>query len=337
MDIDYVITWVDGTDPQHKAKRQQFASETQFSCDIQPEKQYEPRYSSDGEIYYNIASALKYAPFIRRIFIVTDHQKPALLGAFVQEGKYRPDFLQIVSHDEIFAGLDAARPTFNSLAIETVLWRIPGLSEHFIYGNDDVFFNAPVTPADFFRDGLPVFHGRWKSAEDRRLKYKLRQFLAKVSSYKNDRPRHRIFLWRGAALARMKRKYLCMGHYAFALRKSTFERFFAQNPDVLKRQLSFRYRNEAQFNSVSLANHLEMVQNGIAPVTEPGLAYVDETVHKTEVEKIRQGVVPFGCIQEMGGYKVETRMELHRIMMDKFADTLPEEVRQMLIRELAVS
>ncbi|AQS41874.1 MAG: Hypothetical protein BHV28_11880 [Candidatus Tokpelaia hoelldobleri] len=337
MDIDYVITWVDGVDARHKAKRQQFASETHFSPGVLSEKQYEPRYSSDGEIYYNIASVLKYAPFIRRIFIVTDNQKPALLDAFVQEGKCKADFLQLVSHDEIFAGLEAARPTFNSLAIETVLWRIPGLSEHFIYGNDDVFFNAPVTPNDFFRNGLPVFHGKWKRAEDRRLKYKLRQFLAKVSSYRNDRPRHRIFLWRGAALARMKRRYLCMGHYSFALRKSTFERFFAQNPDVLKRQLSFRYRNEAQFNSVSLANHLEMVQNGIVPVREPGLAYVDEIVHKTEMEKIRQGVVPFGCIQGMGGYKAAARMRLHRIMIEKFADTLPESVKHMLMSELAVS
>ncbi|MDE8160206.1 capsule biosynthesis protein CapK, partial [Erysipelothrix rhusiopathiae] len=33
--------------------------------------------------------------------------------------------------------------------------RIEGLSEHFVYFNDDMFLNKPVTPEDFFKEGLP--------------------------------------------------------------------------------------------------------------------------------------------------------------------------------------
>lgn len=41
-------------------------------------------------------------------------------------------------------------PTFSSPAIETHIHRIPGLSQKFIYLNDDVMFGKDVWPDDFF-------------------------------------------------------------------------------------------------------------------------------------------------------------------------------------------
>jgi hypothetical protein len=58
----------------------------------------------------------------------------------------------VVSHREIFG--DTGRlPTFNSQAIESRLHRIPGLAEHFLYLNDDVFLARPVPPELFFTPG----------------------------------------------------------------------------------------------------------------------------------------------------------------------------------------
>lgn len=43
-------------------------------------------------------------------------------------------------------------PTFNSGTIEMFLQNIPGLSEHFIYANDDFFMIKPCTYLDFFTE-----------------------------------------------------------------------------------------------------------------------------------------------------------------------------------------
>ena len=46
-------------------------------------------------------------------------------------------------------------PTFNSCAIELHMHKIEGLSEHFVYFNDDIIINSHIDPDYFFRDGLP--------------------------------------------------------------------------------------------------------------------------------------------------------------------------------------
>lgn len=65
----------------------------------------------------------------------------------------------LVNHSQIFGtNFRTSLPTFNSQAIECHLHCIPGLSEHFIYLNDDMFFGNHVQPADFFSDGVPLFN-----------------------------------------------------------------------------------------------------------------------------------------------------------------------------------
>ena len=44
-------------------------------------------------------------------------------------------------------------PTHNSQAVECQLHHIPGLAEHFLYSNDDMFFGRPVARTMFFSPG----------------------------------------------------------------------------------------------------------------------------------------------------------------------------------------
>lgn len=122
--IDAVITWVDGNDPAHRAKR--IAAMAEAGLSGRSNATYETRFLDNGEIYYCIASILKYAPFIRHIYVVTDNQKPTKIDDFVLEGICDKDRIRIVDHKEILAGYDEAMPTFNSLTLESVLWRIEG-------------------------------------------------------------------------------------------------------------------------------------------------------------------------------------------------------------------
>lgn len=327
MDIDYVIAWVDGQDPKHIQARKEFAP---ASSRIHYEATTEERFHDNGEIYYHIASIIKYAPFIRRVFIITDNQKPAYLDSFAKEGLCEPSFLKIVSHDEIFAGLDAVRPTFNARAIEAVLWRIPELSEHFIYANDDFFLNAPQRELDFYRDGFPVLQGTMEPSENKRLKYRLRKLFSRVSSYQYSFPKYRMAQWKGAVLAGVTGSFLNVHHYPHPLRRSTFEDFFSENNDILRKQISYRYRDVAQFNSVSLANHLEISRYKV-PVFPPAeLAYIDFTKSKAvpaEIEKIRTGVTPYGCVQGWELFEPDTREQIRDLLTTKFQGSLPADIR----------
>ncbi|SCW69313.1 Membrane protein involved in the export of O-antigen and teichoic acid [Ruminococcaceae bacterium YRB3002] len=105
------------------------------------------RFRENHEIYYSLRSVARYAPWINHIYIVTNSEMPDWLD--LSDSK-----ITIVKHEEIMP--QELLPCYNCTVIETWLWKIPGLSEVFIYGNDDTFFGSEVTPDFFFRDGKPV-------------------------------------------------------------------------------------------------------------------------------------------------------------------------------------
>lgn len=139
-----VYLWVDGSDPEWQTRRSAFTGQkldnTEANC--------KGRYSDNGELRYNLRAVEKYAPWIRRIFIVTDDQTPDWLDTSNPR-------VVMVRHRDILP--EISQPCFNSSLIEHFLYKIPELSEHFLYANDDTFINKPVTPEMFFApDGLPI-------------------------------------------------------------------------------------------------------------------------------------------------------------------------------------
>ncbi|MFF3489704.1 stealth family protein [Streptomyces sp. NPDC002795] len=143
--VDVVYTWVDGSDPQWQRRRAAAVGEP-----YHPEAANAARYFSRDELRYSLRSLNLYAPWIRNIFIVTDHQVPSWLNTAHPQ-------VHVVDHREIFTDPEAL-PTFNSHAIESQLHHIDGLAEHFLYFNDDVFLGRPAIPQDFFlANGLSRF------------------------------------------------------------------------------------------------------------------------------------------------------------------------------------
>ncbi len=108
-----------------------------------------------GEIFYNIRLLRINAPWIGKIYLITDNQRPEWLGS-TEERQFG---VQLVSHEEIFHGYTHFLPTFNSTSIETALHRIDGLSDRFIYLNDDFFITHPTKEEDYFRGDQPLFRG----------------------------------------------------------------------------------------------------------------------------------------------------------------------------------
>ncbi|MCQ2959237.1 MAG: stealth family protein [Bacteroidales bacterium] len=146
MDIDLVYSWVDGRDPLFIASKQ----ETMKKLNIPFVETHtgDIRYVEHDELRYSLRSVLKYAPWIRHIYIVTNNQCPKWL-------RENPK-ITIVNQNDILP--PAEYPTFSSVKIEMYLDKIPGLSEHFIYGCDDFFFGRSVQPSDFFKNGKPIVY-----------------------------------------------------------------------------------------------------------------------------------------------------------------------------------
>lgn len=138
--VDAVYTWVDDSDPEWRARRD--AALGGHDDGSSPDHGA-VRFRNRDELRYSMRSLAMYAPWIRHIYLVTAGQTPTWLN------KDHPD-VTVIDHRDLFADPDAALPTFNSHAIESQLHRIEGLSEHFLYFNDDVFLGRPTTPDTFF-------------------------------------------------------------------------------------------------------------------------------------------------------------------------------------------
>ncbi|XP_022527419.2 N-acetylglucosamine-1-phosphotransferase subunits alpha/beta [Astyanax mexicanus] len=100
------------------------------------------RFEDNEELRYSLRSVERHAPWVRHIFIVTNGQIPSWLNLDNPR-------VTVVSHQDIFQN-QTHLPTFSSPAIETHIHRIPGLSQKFIYLNDDVMFGKDVWPDDFY-------------------------------------------------------------------------------------------------------------------------------------------------------------------------------------------
>lgn len=138
--IDVVYTWVNGSD-------QRFLDQLKLYSLVQDKA----RYDDKNELKYSLRSLEKFAPWVRKVYIVTNGQIPFWLNLDNPR-------VQIVQHADI-ADEDTTLPTFSSATIETFIHKIPGLSENFLYLNDDIFLGAALFPDDLITlsEGVKVF------------------------------------------------------------------------------------------------------------------------------------------------------------------------------------
>ena len=147
--VDIVSTWVDGGDPVWDAARR---ARLRAAGTTDRRASGRARFHSRDELRYSLRSVHLFAPWVRTIHLVTAGQRPAWLADHPR--------VRLVDHRDLLPA--GALPTFSSHAIETRLHRVPGLSEHFIYLNDDVLLGRPLGVRSFFGPGgtAATFAGR---------------------------------------------------------------------------------------------------------------------------------------------------------------------------------
>lgn len=142
--IDFVVLWVDGSDPEWVKEKNSYVP-----GDTTPEIEA-ARFRDWDNMKYWFRGIEKFAPWVNKIHFVTYGHLPSFLNT---ENKK----LNIVNHKDI---IDSAYlPTFNSAAIEVNISKIAGLTDKFVYFNDDTFIISSMKERDFFVNGLPCAEG----------------------------------------------------------------------------------------------------------------------------------------------------------------------------------
>lgn len=140
-DIDIVIPWVDGSDPEWQQEFKKYAA-----IEMGRDNNTEIRYRDWDNLQYLFRGIEKFAPWVRKVHFITTGQKPKWLNLDAPK-------LNFVRHEDFIP--KEFLPTFSVRPIELNLHRIEGLAEQFVYFNDDYFLLRPVKPERFFRNGLP--------------------------------------------------------------------------------------------------------------------------------------------------------------------------------------
>ena len=274
LPIDVVIAWVDGDDPVLAEKRRKFigspAKKTGSSA-------HSTRFASVNEIKYCVLSILKFAPFVRNIYIVTDNQDPKIFDEVKKRYPEKLSSIRIVDHTEIFEGFETFLPTFNSITIANMIWRTKGITNNFVYFNDDTFLIRSIKPSDWFVENKPVIRGKWVAAPFHRILLRsLETFVSeKILGKKNYQPRASFHMgqWNSAALIGYKWRYFTTSHTPHAVGKEIVADFYAKNRVLLEKNLSYRFRNPSQFTFIALSNHLQLL-NGNKHTAHPSVAYM---------------------------------------------------------------
>jgi len=140
FDIDLVFSWVDGSSTDFQRER----AKRMKAYVVGEGDDSDARFRQIDELKYALRSVYMFAPWIRRIFIATDSPAPVWLADHPR--------VTIMRSEDFFPDTSVL-PTHNSHAVESQLHHIPGLAEHFIYSNDDMFFGRPVGAELFFSPG----------------------------------------------------------------------------------------------------------------------------------------------------------------------------------------
>lgn len=260
MDIDVVIPWVDPTDKEWQA------SKNKFLKDLNNDKvdNSENRFRDWDNFKYVFRGIDKFMPWVHKIYLITCGQVPDWMN------KEADDRLVIVNHSDYIP--KEYLPTFSSHPIELNLHRIKELSEHFIYLNDDYFVINETSPEDFFVDGLPcdyaledpitpdhkdIFNNilinnmvLLNSHYDRRtvLKEQKKKFYSMCDK--------KAFVT-NMCFRPLKRNHffgLHYSHLASNILKSTIEKVWTENREILEATSSHKFRNADDVNQFIFKN-----------------------------------------------------------------------------------
>lgn len=256
FDIDIVFSWVDGAAIEWQRAR----ARRMRSYVVGEGDDSQARFRQLDELKYALRSVYLFAPWVRNIYVVTDSPKPEWLAEHPR--------VTFVPSEGFFAD-KSVLPTHNSHAVESQLHNIPGLSEHFLYSNDDMFFGRPVGPDMFFSPGGVT---RFIEATTR---IGMGDSSLERSGFENAaRVNRRLLRERfGRTITRH------LEHTAAPLRKSVLRELEAEFPEDFARTAASTFRAASDISVTNSLYHYYALLTGRAVLhTQAKVRYVDTTM-----------------------------------------------------------
>ncbi len=247
--IDIVVPWVDDSDPKWRSEY------IQYTADRNSDNS-ESRYRDWDLLKFWFRSIEQYAPWVRTIHFLTYGHLPKWLN--VNHPK-----INVVLHKDFIP--EKYLPTFSSHVIELNMFRIQDLSENFVYFNDDVYLTNLTRPEDFFMDGKPLdtaVFGVIKNSDNTNFMPYIMLNMMGIINMNFDKKtvtKNHFSKWFSLRYGKdiLKNIYLYPWslytgfmnyHTCTSYCKSTFEKVWTINEEVLDRTCSHKFRSKEDVN-----------------------------------------------------------------------------------------
>ena len=325
FDIDIVVPWVDGSDPAWLEERSHYKSKT---GDMR-----EARYRDWGLMRYWFRAVEKYAPWVRKIHFITWGHIPEWLDT--ENPK-----LNIVRHEDYMP--KEILPVFNSNVLEIFMHRIEGISENFLYFNDDMFIINRIDEKDFFRGGKPcdmlAFQPVVANPANPVMSYSFLNNAVVLSKHFKKRdnvkmqpgkyfhigypPLYFCYNFLELAFPLFTGFYTVHGPMPFC--KSTFEELWQKEPEVLNETATHRFRSDRDVTPYLFREWQKLKGNFVAANVQKHLGYFnvdnDNSKLKKTLAKQSKKVVCINdanCPIEFDRVKAELIEAFSQILPDK--------------------
>jgi len=318
--IDFVIPWVDGNDPEWQKEKQKYDTTQGDKKDI--------RFRDWENLQYWFRGVEKFAPWVNKIYFVTWGHLPKWLNTNHPK-------LNVVNHSDFLKRENL--PVFNSCAIEINLHRIPGLSEKFVYFNDDTFLIDHVKEKDFFKKGLPrdeaipnptpsVSRIGVGCAISNNMEVINTKFNKRSSMSKN------IFKWFHPLYKHKNIASLCLlpwpkfasfatTHLPLAYLKSTFQEVWEHEEQILSETSKSKFRNKNDVNQWIMRYWQLASGNFIPRNISFGKSYMLEDNNEIALSAIKKQKFKMICLNDT--VKIKNSKNVKNSIIDAFQEILP--------------
>lgn len=327
-EIDFVMPWVDGGDKEWQRSRDRYMTGEDGD-------KSEERFRDWDNLRYWFRGVEKYAPWVRKVHFITCGHLPEWLNTNHPK-------LHIVKHEDYIP--NEFLPTFNSHTIELNMHRIDGLSENFVYFNDDMFLLKEIYPEDFFRDGKPcdmlAFQPVVANPKNPVMSHIYLNNMLVMSKYFKKRENVKrqpgsyfkpgypplYFFYNMLELAFPLYTGLYTVHGAAPFCKQTFVELWEKEGELLRATSSHRFRNEGDVNQY-LFREWQKLSGNFHPVniTRNFAYYNAKSDNSKLVNRILKHPVKVLCINDASepidfeAAKCQVNGALERILPDKCA------------------
>lgn len=324
--IDFVILWVDGNDPawQEELKKYSLSNNGDKS---------EIRFRDWENLHYIFRAFEQFVPWVRKIHFVTWGHLPKWLN------KNHPK-LSIIYHKDFMES--EYLPVFNANALEINLYKIPDLSEHFVFFNDDFFITKPLSIERFFCKGLPcdnlisnalssssgVGHFVLNNLEILNKHHDKRRSILS-SPFKWFHYRYGMDVFRNIALLPWSRfTGFVDPHMPQPFLKSTFEEVWAEEREALEMTSASKFRNCNDLNQY-LFRYWQLAKGNFMPISMKDTKYITMTMENLRNGEVTRSIISgkyaMVCLNDSEEIATEKEFaEAKKIVQEAFDKILPE-------------